>query len=180
MSITTDVVICGSGSAGICAAVWLAKAGVSFRLLERRDGPLEVGQADGVQCRTVEVFESFDIVEPLLKESYHVLELTFWASDGQTGRLQRTGRAPDTPRGLSHLPHVILNQARVHAIMLDEITRLNPQQTIDYGFTVQGVNMIQDETSKQGFPVQVVAKSGGRQHVFRAKYAIVSAQTHAP
>ena len=51
-----DVLICGSGSAGIAAALWLARSGVqSFKVLERRDGPMKIGQADGVQCRTVEV-----------------------------------------------------------------------------------------------------------------------------
>lgn len=58
MSTKGDVLICGSGSAGLCAAVWLARHGVDYRVLERRPGALEVGQADGVQCRTVEVFDS--------------------------------------------------------------------------------------------------------------------------
>ena len=47
-----DIVICGSGPAGISAAVWLAKRGVSFRLLEAWSGFLEFGQTDGVQYRT--------------------------------------------------------------------------------------------------------------------------------
>lgn len=53
-----DVLICGSGSAGLCAATWLARHGIRCKVLERRDSPLALGQADGVQCRTVEIFES--------------------------------------------------------------------------------------------------------------------------
>ncbi|KAI8210083.1 FAD-dependent monooxygenase terD [Colletotrichum sp. SAR 10_76] len=52
-----DVLICGSGSAGLCAAVWLARCGVKFKILERREGPLQQGQADGVQCRTARINE---------------------------------------------------------------------------------------------------------------------------
>ena len=53
--IKTDVLISGSGSAGLCAALWLARLKVPYIVLEKRDGPLKIGQADGVQCRTVEV-----------------------------------------------------------------------------------------------------------------------------
>ena len=42
------------------AAVELSRASRT-RLVERRDGPLELGQADGVACRTVEMFEAFGL-----------------------------------------------------------------------------------------------------------------------
>lgn len=64
----TDVLICGSGSAGLMAALWLSKYHVPFRVLEKRDGPLVRGQADGVQCRTVEIFERFELSDQLLRE----------------------------------------------------------------------------------------------------------------
>ena len=76
-----DILICGSGSAGLCAATWLARCGIKCKVLERRDGPMTMGQADGVQCRTVEIFESFGIGEGLLREAYHVLEVVFWADE---------------------------------------------------------------------------------------------------
>lgn len=166
----TDVLICGSGSAGICAALWLAKLGICFRLLEARDGPLEVGQADGVQCRTVEIFESFGIVDPLLRESYHVLELAFWSPQAD-GRLVRTDRAPDTPAGLSHQPHVILNQARLNAILLEDVVRHRPQQRIDYSHRIVSVRV--DADSDPAYPVEVVAVCNGVAKTFKAKYALV-------
>lgn len=57
MAHEVDVLIVGSGSAGLAAANWLTRFNVNVRILEKRDGPLEMGQADGVQCRTVEVFD---------------------------------------------------------------------------------------------------------------------------
>lgn len=164
-----DVVICGSGSAGLCAALWLAKLGVSFRLLEARNGPLEVGQADGVQCRTVEIFESFGLADALLKESYHVLELTFW-SQTANGPLTRTGRAPDTPAGLSHQPHVILNQARLNALLLEEIARQTPEQRIDYGHHVTSVRV---DDGDEAYPAKLTATSDSGSTTFRAKYVLV-------
>ncbi|KAF9877041.1 hypothetical protein CkaCkLH20_05307 [Colletotrichum karsti] len=178
MSTYTDVVICGSGSAGICAALWLAKAGISFKMLEKKSGPLQVGQADGVQCRTVEVFESFGIAEPLLKEAYHVIELAFWSSDGANGTLRRTDRAPDTPKGLSHQPHVILNQARVNEILLEEMFRRNPHQSINYGHAVRNVEIVEDGHSEK-FPMRITTDHEGSEQTFRAKYVIGADGAHS-
>ncbi|KAI0476978.1 FAD binding domain-containing protein [Xylaria cf. heliscus] len=138
-----DVLILGGGSAGLCAGVWLARTGISYRILERRPGMLINGQADGVQVRTVEIFESFGISEELLKEAYHVLEDTFWSDDdtedgGEKG-IRRTHCTPDTEAGLSHLPHVILNQARINALLTDEMVRASGATNIEYGCDVRDV-----------------------------------------
>ncbi|KAI4756407.1 2-polyprenyl-6-methoxyphenol hydroxylase [Aureobasidium sp. EXF-3400] len=171
--IETEVVICGSGSAGICAAIWLAQAGISFRFLETMDGPLEIGQADGVACRTVEIFESFGISEELLREAYHVNELTFWSMRDQ--KLCRTGRAPDTPPGLSHLPHVILNQARINELLLHKMYSYNPNQHIDYA---HHVNAVQIDLTKD-YPVGITASNCGQEKIFRAKYALACDGAHS-
>lgn len=173
MAIEADVVICGSGSAGICASVWLARAGISFRMLERRPGPLELGQADGVQCRTVEIFQSFGIAEELLREAYHVLELTFWSVDEHSGKLVRTSRASDTPQGLSHQPHVILNQARVNELLLEKMKSFSPSQIVDYDHTVTAVN-VDPRYKDNDYPVTVRATHAGLEKEFRAKYVLVS------
>lgn len=180
----TDVLIVGAGSAGLCAATWLARYGVPFRLLERRAGPLATGQADGVQCRTVEVFESLGIGEELVKEAYHVLEVAFWApaeaQPMQSSRspkegIVRTRTAPDTPRGLSHLPHVILNQARVNGLLIGAVRAAGGPE-IEYGWEVRGVRVDEGEAGRglEGFPVGVVAERGGVVEEVRAKYVLVS------
>ncbi|KAI5207082.1 2-polyprenyl-6-methoxyphenol hydroxylase [Aureobasidium subglaciale] len=166
-TIETDVIICGSGSAGICTAIWLAQAGISFRILERRPNALEIGQADGVAVRTVEIFESLGISEELLREAYHVTELTFW-STGQDGKIKRTGRAEDTPKGLSHCPHVILNQARVNGLLLDKMLSYKADQEIDYGHEVTAV--VVSPSGER--PVEVHAEYNGQKKIFRAKYAV--------
>ena len=56
---TVDVLIVGGGPAGSVLAAQLSiSPGIRTRLIERRDGPLKLGQADGVACRTVEMFEA--------------------------------------------------------------------------------------------------------------------------
>lgn len=183
-----EVLIVGGGSAGLCAGIWLARCGIDFQILERRNGPLRQGQADGVQCRTVEILESFGIEGPLLREAYHVLELAFWApSDsvglGETektgekkaGGIARTHYAPDTEPGLSHMPHVILNQARMNGIMTEEMTRAAGRDMIEYGVEVVDVS-VDEEMAKNpdAYCVSVTAKKNGATKHMRAKYVIVS------
>ncbi|KAL5359880.1 FAD binding domain-containing protein [Aspergillus floccosus] len=173
-----DVLICGSGSAGLCAATWLARYGIRCKVLERRDGPMTMGQADGVQCRTVEIFESFGIGEELLREAYHVLEVVFWAQDGN-GVIQRTGRTADTQPGLSHQPHVILNQARINMLMIEAMQRFNNQE-IDYGYDIKSVE-VESELAKDpaAYPVKVTAERDGKLEHFEAKYAMACDGAHS-
>ena len=169
-----DILICGSGSAGICAATYLAKCGLRCTILESRDGPLELGQADGVQCRTVEIFDSFGLSEELLRESYHVLEVTFWSPPSQSKGIVRTGRTADTQPGLSHQPHVILNQARVNGLLLGAMKKYNDQE-VDYGYSVTSVEVDESAASDPtAYCVKVIAQKGGVEQVFKAKYVLVS------
>ncbi|TDZ28899.1 FAD-dependent monooxygenase terD [Colletotrichum spinosum] len=167
-----DVLICGSGSAGLCAAVWLARCGVDFKILEQRDGPLQQGQADGVQVRTVEILESLGLSEDLLKEACHVLELTFWTSSGDEG-IRRSRRMPDTDMGLSHLPHVILNQARINELMIRDIERSCGNTNIRYGSRVTDVK-VDGQTARdpRAHCVTVKTVENGTEHVYRAKYVL--------
>ena len=183
-----DVLICGSGSAGMCAAIWLARYGIRFKILESRQTPLRMGQADGVQCRTVEIFESLGIVDALLKESYHVMEIAFWSAcskDGEAeseqGGIQRDYVGPDTEPGLSHQPHVILNQARVNEIMMDEVVRLSgSQNNVEYGRRVRDVTVVKETEEDVKVPLKlpyviVTAEDDeGKSHVYRAQYVLVS------
>ena len=169
-----DVVICGSGSAGLCAATWLARCGVKCKILESRAGPEEIGRADGVQCRTVEVFESFGISEELLREAYHVLEVTFWSSDSD-GNLVRAKRAADTEPGLSHQPHVIRNQARVNGLLINAMYRFNNQK-VDYGYLVKNVYVNSAlARNPDSHCAEVVVEKNGEEETFIAKYVLVSA-----
>ena len=175
MARQTDVLICGSGSAGLCAAAWLAKCGINFMIIDRRTGPMERGQADGVQCRTVEVFESFGISEELLRSSYHILEVAFWSLNDQS-KLIRTNRTVDTEPGLSHMPHVILNQALINKILLDYMYREGGHQ-VAYGYTVHNVQVADSSTSAvpgNEYPVSVFAEKDGVEEIFHAKYVLVS------
>jgi len=79
----------------------------------------------------MEMFEAFGFSARVKKESYWVNEVVFWKPDtDDPSRIVRSGRVQDVEDGLSEMPHVILNQARVHDFLLETMrhapSRLEP------------------------------------------------------
>jgi phenol 2-monooxygenase len=122
-----DILIVGCGPAGLTLAAQLsAFPDIRTCIVEQKPGPLLRGQADGIACRTMEMFEAFGFSERVLKEACWINETTFWKPDGgQPEHIVRSGRVQDTEDGLSEFPHVVLNQARVHDFYLD-VMRKSP------------------------------------------------------
>ncbi|MGY4352429.1 phenol 2-monooxygenase [Bradyrhizobium sp. GM7.3] len=116
-----DVLIVGCGPAGLTLAAQLAQfADIKTCIVEQKPGRLLVGQADGIACRTMEMFHAFGFSERVLKEACWVNETTFWKPDERVPEhIVRSGRVQDVEDGLSEFPHVILNQARIHDGFLD-------------------------------------------------------------
>src|SRR5271169_3356580 len=111
-----DVLIVGCGPAGLTLAAQLsAFPDIKTCIIEQKSGPLLRGQADGIACRTMEMFEAYGFSARVLKEACWINETTFWKPDSkQRENIVRSGRVQDTEEGLSEFPHVVLNQARVH------------------------------------------------------------------
>jgi phenol 2-monooxygenase (NADPH) len=128
-----DVLIVGSGPTGLTLASQLAAfPDLSLCLAEAKPGPLQLGQADGIACRTMEMFQAFGFADRVLKEAYWVNETVFWKPDPDApDHIRRSGRIQDVEDGLSEMPHVILNQARVHDFYL-ELLRHSPSRLVPH------------------------------------------------
>jgi phenol 2-monooxygenase (NADPH) len=173
-----DVLIIGCGPAGLVLAAQMSSfPDIRTAIIDRRDGPLEVGQADGVACRTVEMFEAFGMADRLLNEAYWVNEVCFWRPDPEDRtKIRRAGRIRDTEEGLSEFPHVIVNQARMLAYLREHMERSPSRLAPFYGLHASNVEV--DAAGASEHPVTVTLrhmKAGqetGRTSTIRAKYVV--------
>jgi phenol 2-monooxygenase (NADPH) len=136
-----DVLIVGCGPAGLTLAAQLsAFADIKTCIVEQKPGRMQLGQADGIACRTTEMFHAFGFSERVLKEACWINETTFWKPDGKhPGNVVRSGRVQDVEDGLSEFPHVVLNQARVHDFYLDVMRRSAARLEPHYGRRVVAI-----------------------------------------
>ncbi len=150
-----DVLIIGCGPAGLVLAAQMANfPDISTAVIDRKDGPLAVGQADGVACRTVEMFEALGLADRLVNEAYWVNEVCFWRPDPEDpSKIRRSGRIRDTEEGLSEFPHVIVNQARMLAYLRDHMERSPSKLSPFYGLRVSDVEV--DAGGSSPYPVTV-------------------------
>ncbi|NEK56707.1 3-hydroxybenzoate 4-monooxygenase [Geodermatophilus sabuli] len=169
-----DVLVVGTGPAGLVLAAQLAAfPGITTRIVERRPGPLELGQADGVACRSVEMFDAFGLSGRLMREGYWVNETVFWRPDQQDRtRISRSGRIQDVEDGLSEFPHLIVNQARIQQLLLDVMGHAPSRLAPDYGLEVRDLAV-----GGGDHPVEVTLQRtdpdrAGEELTVRARYVV--------
>jgi phenol 2-monooxygenase len=170
-----DVLIVGAGPAGLIAAAQLSQfPNVTTRIIERRAGRLEVGQADGIQARSVETFQAFGFAERIIAEAYRITQMAFWKpSPDDPHRIVRTSLVDDDPTGISEFPHLIVNQARVQDYFAEVMAMSPSRMTPDYGYEFVGLT-VADEGD---FPVAVtlhrtVGPDAGQERVVHARYVV--------
>lgn len=172
---TMDVLIVGGGPAGM---MLLAQMGqfptVETRMIERRPGRLEIGQADGIQARSVETFQAFGFAERIIAEAYRITEMAFWKPNPEDqSQIVRTARTPDDDRDISEFPHLIVNQARVLDYYAEAAQRGPARLEPNWGWDFKGLTIEPDEE----YPVRVelvgcAGEQDGVERVVRAKYVL--------
>lgn len=148
-----DVLIVGAGPAGVTTAAQLSQfPHVMTRLIEKRPHRLEVGQADGIQARSVETFKAFGFANEITDEAYRITEMAIWRPDPDNpSHIARASVPVDDPTGISEFPHLIVNQARVQDYFVEFMEKSPARITPDYGIEFVGM----ERTGDEEYPLKV-------------------------
>ncbi|MCZ2104514.1 MAG: FAD-dependent monooxygenase [Burkholderiales bacterium] len=152
-----DVLIAGTGPAGLCLAAQLSQfPGIDTMIVERMPANIIKGKADGINTRTMEMFQAFGFADKIKRETYWVNQTSFWMPDPVNPQhIHRVGRVQDVADDSSEMPHILINQARLHELFL-EVMRNSPSRLEpDYGWEV--VDLQVDPTTDD-HPVTVTIK----------------------
>jgi phenol 2-monooxygenase len=170
-----DVLIVGSGPAGMLLAAQLSQfPEVSTRIIERREGRLPLGQADGIQPRSVETFQAFGFAERIVAEAYNISYMNFWGPDPDNpGSIVRTARTEDYALKISEFPHLIVNQARVLDYFAEAAANGPGRIVPDYGIEFLGLTVPADPQSPVEVRLRHVAGARtGEERAVRARYVV--------
>ncbi|MFC8733321.1 FAD-binding monooxygenase [Luteimicrobium sp. NPDC057192] len=177
-----DVLVVGAGPAGAILTAQLGMyPGVTTRLVERRPGRLQIGQADGIQARSNETFQAFGFANRIIEEAFQLRAMNFWAvTPDHPDGIVRTQRTVDDPDHVSEFPHMIVNQARVLDYFQEYAAHSPARITPDYGWELVGLEVAGDGA----YPVTVRlrrsvaatvgahAYAEGDERVVHAKYVV--------
>ncbi|WLF81100.1 hypothetical protein PVL30_004896 [Lodderomyces elongisporus] len=131
----TDVLIIGAGPSGYMCALWLARCGIPFRIIDKRSNEIFTGQADGIQSRSFEIFKSFSedcfdwvTMDQAWKCANQMEEMSFW-SPNEDGELARTSRVPDSIPGISRYHESVIHQGKIEAWFDESIKQFTGGKT---------------------------------------------------
>jgi len=170
-------------------ATWMAHTGISARIIDKRGTKIFNGQADGLQCRSLEIFDSFGFADRAVKEANHMLEFSMW-NPGADGKLRRDDRVVDTPHGASRFGEMVLHQGRIERFFLDNIKKYSGDKhpiSVERGVLPLSIELdeslaedvdaypvtvkVRHLTEDEAMPEQSKAKTGVEDGLFRSNLA---------
>lgn len=152
-----DVLIAGTGPAGLCLAAQLAQfPEIETMVVERMPTNIIKGKADGINTRTMEMFQAFGFADKVKRETYWVNQTAFWMPDpANPDHIKRVGRVQDVSNDSSEMPHILINQARLHELFLEVMKNSPSRLEPDYSWEIVGLTI---DPTTDDHPVTVTLK----------------------
>ena len=86
-----DVLVVGAGPTGLVLALWLAKLGVTVRIVDKTGEPGTTSRALAIQARTLELYRQLDLADFVVEHGHKVPAVNLWV------RGERAARIPFRP-----------------------------------------------------------------------------------
>ncbi|RHZ63464.1 uncharacterized protein CDV56_109012 [Aspergillus thermomutatus] len=170
-----DVLIIGAGPAGLIAAMWMAKCGITTRVVEQRPYQLRVGGADGIHPRSMEMFESFGIDQEITQVWEPITGWALWCRNAE-GTLARSDRMDNPTPVRCRWGPGLLQQGIIERIIKEHISE-QPSVRIEHETVSASLVIMEDALDKpDSHPCVITLRhddsAGGSEELVRAKYVI--------
>jgi 2-polyprenyl-6-methoxyphenol hydroxylase-like FAD-dependent oxidoreductase len=157
-----DVLICGSGAAGLTLAIDLARRGISFCLIEKMDKPFCGSRGKGIQPRSQEIFEDLGVLDRIVAEGGRYPPQRLYQDDGShqdSNVMEMEAPTPAEPYGVT----LLVPQFQTERVLRERLTELGARPR--FGWELQSF-----EQEDSGVTARVVEHSGT--HTLRTKYLV--------
>ena len=99
----TQILIVGAGPTGLALALFLAKAGVTPRIIDKNSGPGQASRAMAVQARTLEFYRQLGFAEEVVSKGIPIEAIHLRAHDHIVSQI----KIADFGKGMSPYPFVL-------------------------------------------------------------------------
>lgn len=117
----TQVLIVGAGPTGLVLAIWLARQGIAFRIVDKGEGPGATSRALIVHARTLEFYRQLDLAEKIVRAGIQLDHLDLRVGGRKVGTAPLGAFGEDASR----YPFLLgLPQDDHERLLIEELTRL--------------------------------------------------------
>jgi 2-polyprenyl-6-methoxyphenol hydroxylase-like FAD-dependent oxidoreductase len=156
------VLICGAGAAGLTLAVDLARRGVSFRLIDKMDGPFRGSRGKGIQPRTQEIFEDLGIIDRIVAVGGLYPPQREYREDGSFIESDVMEHQDPTPAEPYHIT-LMVSQFLTERVIRERLVELGHRP--EFGCELAGL-----EQDRDGVTARLAGQAGGE--TIRVRYLV--------
>ncbi|GMF79387.1 unnamed protein product [Aspergillus oryzae] len=122
---------------------------LNVRIIDKKNGIVEAGKADGLKSISLEVLDSFGIGDGIRNEAHRVEEITLWNSDPAGGLSRASEERTEFAHGTS------INTGRIEHHMIENLRK---RSTIEVEWRKQPVHMdidVDQVDNPEAYPITV-------------------------
>jgi 2-polyprenyl-6-methoxyphenol hydroxylase-like FAD-dependent oxidoreductase len=132
-----NVLIAGAGPTGLTLGIELARRGIGVRVIDKATEFFNGSRGDGLQPRTLEVFEDLGVLDQVLEQSIPIPLMKIYL-DGELVGERRMAEAVDPTPDIPYPNARMLGQSRTEKILRDKFAEYGVNVELDtaiVGFT---------------------------------------------
>ncbi|MBV9242014.1 MAG: FAD-dependent monooxygenase, partial [Acidobacteria bacterium] len=158
---TTDVLIVGAGPTGLALACQLARFGIDFRIIDKKEDTTPYSKAIGVQARTLEIYEQIGLADKLIGKGQITEKVRMFAG----GKMRGEAEFKALGEGMSPYPFILIVEQGLHEKLLYDYLSTAGH---DVTWNTELADFLQDEA---GVHAQL-RTADGREETIDAKYLV--------